>query len=520
MKKLVLPLTTLLTCIVLLCSCKKEPDTRTNQEIENIKTFNASLIEGFFQKHPKLKEFRPEVEKLYQKHTYHYLWFDRRGINEVADLLYDKINNLDEEGIPSTIPYKTEFDAEIEKAEDSKPDAQTELLISSLYFFYADKVFRGLDAKQSQELGWYLPRKRMSYVNYLDSLLIKPSLMIKDTKEVVGQYYRLREKLQEYREIEKKGGWPKINVDEKMKPLNPGDSSPIIAQIRQRLTATGDLKSDSKSTVYDETLAQAILIFKKRMNANPDKMITAKLIKDMNVPVAARIKTIMVNMERCRWISANITKNEEYIVINIPAYRLTYFKDSKPALQSDVVVGKTMNKTVVFSGMMKYIVFSPYWNVPKSIVKKEIEPGLAENSNYLEEHDMERNGDEIRQKPGPKNSLGLVKFLFPNSNNIYLHDTPAKSLFNKEDRAFSHGCIRVEKTKELANLILKDDKAWSPEKIDEAMNGGEEKWVTLKNKIPVYIGYFTSWVDAEGTIHFYDDIYERDGMLAEMIFEN
>ncbi len=132
---------------------------------------------------------------------------------------------------------------------------------------------------------------------------------------------------------------------------------------------------------------------------------------------------------------------------------------------------------------------------------------------------MEWNGGNIRQKPGPKNSLGLIKFLFPNSNDIYLHDTPSKSLFERETRAFSHGCIRVANPKELAIEILKDDPKWNSEKIDSAMNSGKENWYTLKNKIPVYIGYFTAWVDNDGTIHFYNDIYKRDEILATLLFE-
>jgi murein L,D-transpeptidase YcbB/YkuD len=184
-----------------------------------------------------------------------------------------------------------------------------------------------------------------------------------------------------------------------------------------------------------------------------------------------------------------------------------------------VVVGKTLNKTVIFGADMRYIVFSPYWNVPRSIIKKEIEPAMAKDPNYLSKHDMEWNGGNIRQKPGPKNSLGLVKFLFPNSNAIYLHDTPSKGLFNEEKRAFSHGCIRVAKPKELANLILKDDKNWSPQKIEAAMNKGVESWYSLKTKIPVYIGYFTAWVDTDGNIQFYDDIYSRDERLAAILLE-
>lgn len=497
-------------------SCKKD-QTRSADEIESKDTFETASIADFFEKHPKLKSFRPQVEKLYQKHTYHYLWFDRKGVNEVADLLYNKINNLDEEGVPSTVPYKAQLDAAIEA--DAKPDAENELLISSLYFFYADKVYHGVDAEKSQELGWFLPRKKLSYVNYLDSLLIKPSLLNKDEKEVLGQYYRLREVLQKYRDIEKKGGWKTIQVAEKTN-FKPGDSSAVIAQIRERLAVTGDIKSDSKSKQYDNDLAEGVIKYKKRTGYLADKNITKKFVDELNIPVGDRIKTIMVNMERCRWTSNGISQLKEFIVINIPAYRMSYYREGEAPFISDVVVGKDANKTVVFSGMMKYIVFSPYWNVPKSIVKKEIEPGMAKNSNYLADHDMERNGDQIRQKPGPKNSLGLVKFLFPNSNNIYLHDSPAKALFTRQSRAFSHGCIRVAKAKELAYTILKDEKEWPTAKIDTAMLAGKEKWVTLKRKIPVFIGYFTAWVDSDGTVHFYDDIYKRDDRLAEMIVEN
>lgn len=508
-------LSVMLFAALAVVSCKKEKE-RSPDEIESKDTFETTAINTFFEKHPRLKDFRPQVEKLYEKHTYHYLWFDRKGVNEVADLLYSKIGNLDEEGVPSTVPYKSELSAVIEA--DAKPDANDELLISSLYFFYADRVYHGVDAEKSQELGWFLPRKKMSYVNYLDSLLIKPSLLNKDDKEVLGQYYRLREVLQKYRDIEKKGGWKTIAIDAKSK-FKPGDSSATIAQVRERLAITGDIGTDSKSAVYDDALEQAVLKYKARTGSKPDKTITKKFVDELNIPVTERIKTIMVNMERCRWTSNGISKLKEFVVINIPAYRMSYYREGQAPFISDVVVGKDVNKTVVFSGMMKYIVFSPYWNVPKSIVKKEIEPGLAKNSNYLEEHNMERNGDQIRQKPGPKNSLGLVKFLFPNSNNIYLHDSPAKALFNEESRAFSHGCIRVAKARELAYTILKDDKAWPKAKIDAAMDGGAEKWVTLKTKIPVFIGYFTAWVDNDGTVHFYDDIYKRDDRLAQMIYE-
>jgi murein L,D-transpeptidase YcbB/YkuD len=325
--------------------------------------------------------------------------------------------------------------------------------------------------------------------------------------------------LKRFRDIEQKGGWNAVTVPANFVSIKPGDSSDVVAKIRTRLFLTGDIDVDSGNKLYGYSLQQAVLKYKKRNGFASDKTILQKHINEMNVPVSSRIKTIIVNMERCRWISKDITKSKEFIVVNIPSYRLTYFKEGKAELVSNVVVGSALNKTVIFSGMMSNIVFSPYWNVPQSIITKEIKPGMAKNKNYLAQHNMEWNNGNIRQKPGPKNSLGLVKFLFPNSNSIYLHDTPSKALFNEEKRAFSHGCIRVAKPKELANLILKDDSNWTPQKIDAAMNGGKEKWCTLKQKIPVYIGYFTSWVDDDGTINFYKDIYERDNRLASVLVE-
>lgn len=500
-------------------SCKKKDENSLKNQNDSEIAFDSILVNSFFVKHPNLKNYQADVQKLYRKHQFHYVWYDENGINEFGNLLYDKINNLDEEGIQAIVPYKKELDAVYNDFdENQKPNVETELLHSSLYFFYADKVFHGLSAKVSAEMGWYLPRKKLAYGNYLDSLLVRSSLINKDKKGVLGQYFLLKGELEKYREMEKKGGWKSITLDPNVKSYKLGDNSNAIAQIRQRLFVTGDISSDSKSTVYDKDLAEAILKYKKRSGILINSTILPEHIKDMNVPVAQRIKTIIVNMERCRWITNDITKTKELIFVNIPAYQLTYFKEGKPVFRSDVVVGKALHKTVVFSAPMKFIVFSPYWNVPESILKREILPEIEKNGNYLAEHNMEWHGDYVRQKPGPENSLGKVKFLFPNSNNIYLHDTPAKSLFNKEDRAFSHGCIRVEKPKNLANLILKNDKNWNPAKIDSAMNSGEELIYTLQNKIPVYIGYFTAWVNADGILHFYEDIYNRDEKLASKLF--
>lgn len=501
-----------------LISCKKNETAASIQA--DLKTpFDSTLVKTFFTEHPLLQKYQGDVEKLYQKHQYHYVWYDKNGINEFGNVLYDKINSLKEEGIQNVVPYLDQLDLVYDDMDDNhKPNLDTELLNSALYFYYTETVYDGLDAAKSKEMEWYLPRKKESYVNYLDALLKDASLINKEEKGVLSQYFLLKEVLSQYRQMEKKGGWKPIVSDPKFKSYKIGDSSKTIAQIRQRLFISDDIASDSKSALYDKTLAAGILKYNKRNGNASSTVISADLIKNLNVPVAQRIKTLMVNMERCRWISNDVTKTKELIAINIPAYELTYFRNGKPELRSDVVVGKAMNKTVIFSAAMKYIVFSPYWNIPKSILEKEVLPGIEKNPNYLEEHDMEWNKENVRQRPGPKNSLGLIKFLFPNSNAIYLHDTPAKSLFNKEDRAFSHGCIRVAKPTELAMRILQNDKEWDKEKIEAAMNGGEETWYTLKNKIPVYIGYFTAWVDTNGIVHFYEDVYNRDEELADLLY--
>ena len=524
MRKLCSPILIIAFAILFtIISCKKKDgnEAKKDTSLNAIEVaFDSTQIKTFFGKYPKLLPYQGEVEKLYRKHQFHYIWFDKDGLNEFAGLLYSKVNNLSKEGVETVIPYKEKLDDIYDNPEENqKATIDTELLSSALYFFYADKVYDGIDAQKTKDLGWFLPRKKQSYVNYLDSLLIDPSLIHKEEKGVLKQYYLLKDVLQEYRAIEKKGGWKSIALDPNVKSYKPGDSSATIAQIRTRLFITNDISRDSKSAVYDDELAAGILKFKKRSGNLLNKTILPEHINYMNVSVADRIKTVMVNMERCRWISNDITKSKELIVVNIPAYELTFFRDGKPELRSKVVVGKAMHKTVIFSAPMKYIVFRPYWNVPTSILKKEILPAIEKNPNYLEEHDMEWKDSNVRQRPGPENSLGLVKFLFPNSNAIYLHDTPSKSLFGKEDRAFSHGCIRVAKPKELAAAIMKDDKKWNPAKIETAMNDGEEYWYTLKNKIPVYIGYFTSWVDEEGVVHFYEDVYKRDEALATLLFD-
>jgi murein L,D-transpeptidase YcbB/YkuD len=287
----------------------------------------------------------------------------------------------------------------------------------------------------------------------------------------------------------------------------------------------GDLNSDTTQTIYDENLEAAIKSFQARHGLEADGIIGKSVIDALNIPLSKRIEQIVVNMERLRWMPRSFSTESNYLLVNIPEFMLHVYENNKKQWDCNVVVGERENKTVIFTGTLKYIVFSPHWNVPESIVKEEILPEIEKDPTYLEKQELEITGERngtpvIRQKPGSENSLGLVKFMFPNTHNIYLHDSPAKELFKENTRAFSHGCIRVSEPVELATYLLREDPSWDQSKIIEAMNTGEEKYVTLKNKVPVYITYFTAWVDDEGRLNFRKDIYDNDARLARMILKS
>ncbi len=207
----------------------------------------------------------------------------------------------------------------------------------------------------------------------------------------------------------------------------------------------------------------------------------------MNVPAKDRLAQILLNMDRMRWLPQKPVGN--LIIVNLPEFMLHVYDGNKTVFEMVVVVGRVGNNTMMFNGDLNQVIFSPDGNVPQSIIQKEINPAIARNPNYLANKNMERVGSGIRQRPGPGNALGKVKFIFPNSFNMYFHDTPSKSLFNEDKRAFSHGCIRLSEPQKMAEWLLRNDPAWPTDKIVTAMNQTTEKPVKLKEPIPVFIIY-------------------------------
>ncbi|MBD0723678.1 hypothetical protein B6A10_00635 [Flavobacterium sp. L1I52] len=493
------------------------------QESNSTVVINKQLLKGFFKKYVNLQPYEAKVSSLYANRKFHSIWFDTDcQLVPLAPLLYAKTNSLTEEAVESCIDYQNIIDGifDSNSASPLLSYDETEIMLSVLYVYYVQNVFDDFDRIQLQKMGWFLQGKELNYNEFLDALLKNPKLLDYTEKYQFAQYYKLRSALKKYREIEKNGEWNTIEYDSTIQNYKPYDSCKTISQIRHRLYIFGYLKEDSKSELYDHDLMNAVLHYKKRMGYYPNYFITPQQIKQLNLPIQDYIQKIALNMERCRWVDPELTNSCEYLMVNIPAFELYYIKNAQEILRSKVVVGQDIMQTVIFSRCVNAIVFSPYWYVPKSIIENEIMAAMKKDKNYLEAHEMEWNNGNIRQKPGPKNAMGLVKFVFPNPEDIYLHDTPSKMLFGLEYRAYSHGCINLEKSQELAHLILKDNPDWPAACVDEAMQGDTEIYYPLANEIPIHIGYFTAWVDDYGVLHFYDDVYSKDAPLKALLFQD
>jgi len=482
--------------------------------------FDSTQITLFFEKFPGVKSYEKDVRGFYRNRNFSYAWFDKGLLIEQAGNLAGKILNIEDDGIYKKLLYQNALDSLLhganEKVDTNHPDISLELLLTAEYFVYSTLAWEGMNPGVSKASKWYLPRKAIDYESYLEVLLNSPADKIEENEPVYRQYELLRGYLRKYRELDEGDNWSSILLVKSKE----GDTSQFVSQVKERLFKLGDFKGDTINRVFSPDLSAALINFQKRHGLKPDGLVGNETLSQLNSPLKSRIKQIIVNMERSRWLPVKL--EGDYVAVNIPEFKLHVYHADSLLWSCNAVVGQTTHPTTLFYGEIKYVVFSPYWNIPPGILRNEITPGMKKSSSYLAKHRMEitgyRNGlPVVRQKPGPSNALGLVKFLFPNSYNIYLHDTPSKTLFDESSRAFSHGCIRIEEPAKLAAFLLKDIEKWTPEKINESMHAGTEQYVTLSNKVPVFISYFTAFIDREGKLNFRKDIYNLDERLASMI---
>jgi L,D-transpeptidase YcbB len=355
-------------------------------------------------------------------------------------------------------------------------------------------------------------------------------------------YRRTIQALRAYTELAGKDDGEQLPATKK--PVAPGDAYPGVPRLTRLLRLVGDLPADAQiptdQSIYAGPLVDAVKSFQRRHGRDPNGRIDAPTLAELNVPLSRRVEQMRLTLERWRWMPDAYSKAP--IVANIPEFRLrAYDKGFNIGTTMNVVVGKSYgHNTPVFTENMKYVVFRPYWEVPYSITRGEMIPKILRDPDYLAKNGFEvvdgrqnvvANGAVlsdmlaqlragklfVRQKPGPKNALGLVKFLFPNSYNVYMHDTPAPELFARSRRDFSHGCIRLEKPADLAAWVLRDNPGWTPERIHAAMNGAQTQQVTLAHPVPVLILYATVIVLEDGIVHFYDDIYGHDASLEKVL---
>ncbi len=465
------------------------------------------------------------IRSFYNSRNYQFAWFTTSGLTEQARAFwnlhnyvttYDNDTSLRDKSLQKKMDGLTA--EEVLSVTNSAEFRNIELTLTQHFIQYIRSNYNKGYVKR-KEMERFIPYKKQNVLEVADSLLSKKH---KDNKyfENVNEPYRLlKEQLQKYYDVTKNGGWPAISTS--AKTLKKGVSNAAVSLLKKRLQISGQMPGNDTSLMFTDTLEAAVKLFQQSLGYTSTGVVSAQLIKDLNVPAESRLSQLLVNIDRMRWMPKE--PSGQLIEVNIPEFVLHVYEDNKKAFDMNVVVGKEGHNTVSFNGNLSTIVFSPYWNVPPSIVTKELLPKMASNPDYLASQEMEVTGNEgglpvIRQKPGEKNSLGKVKFLFPNSFNIYFHDTPAKSLFSQDKRAYSHGCIRLAEPDKMAQYLLKDNPEWTPDKIYTAMNQDKEQYVKLKKRIPVLISYYTAWVDENGMLNFRDDIYQHDKDLRSKMF--
>ncbi len=426
-----------------------------------------------------------------------------------------------------------------------------DLLATDAYLTYATHLLSGAVDPVSLDQVWIGDPKEGDLPAYLEDALgrdrIQGSLRDLFFNAHPG-YFRLRSALARYRSVAAAGGWPAVPDAD---TLRPGERGEAVRLLRARLAASGDLtvarrgqdEDPERRELYDAPLEQAVRRFQHRHGLPEDGVVGPATFGALNVPAAERVRQLELNMERWRWMPQDLGRR--YLLVNIAAFRVEVIEGVQPVLRLRSIVGRQYRETPVFSDTITYLVLNPSWHVPPNLAVSDKLPLFRENPELVREHGYrlfegfgadapEVDPDTVDwsamtpgrfrqlrlwQAPGPHNALGRVKFMFPNRFDVYLHDTPERELFGRLTRDFSSGCIRVEQPLELADYLLRDSEAWSDARIQRTLESGRETSVPLPRSVPIHIQYWTAWTEADGEVHFRDDVYGRDRGLRRALGE-
>jgi L,D-transpeptidase YcbB len=495
--------------------------------------------------------YRTILSNFYEKRDFNPLWIMDNGLTSQTDQLIRAIEEADLDGLISEDyhlyqlkPLIVNFKQALLKRQPFDPEKQADIdiLLTDAFLLFSSHLLSGRVIPNDVDSTWLFFNPVSDITLILDSNAYSSRIesFFDGLRPAHAAYYRLRNALQIYLGIQKKCGWPSIPSGSTLKI---GDTHDRVEKIRKRLIVTKDIDPpvrNVRSAEFDESLMKGVQQFQKRHGIEPDGVVGAATLAAMNIPVEDRISQIELNMERWRWIPRNL--GSRYILVNIADYSLAVVENQTTVLGMRVVVGKAYRRTPVFSEKMKYLVLNPFWNVPVKIAVEDKLPIIRKNPLYLTQQHIKvfegwsEDAPEInpvvidwnrvnsnnfpyrlRQDPGPLNALGRIKFMFPNKFAVYLHDTPQRGLFKRASRDFSSGCIRIEKPIELAKYLLQNDPQWPDQKIMGTIESGVTTVVRIKDPIPVHLLYWTAWVTETGTVHFGNDIYDRDPPLSRAL---
>jgi murein L,D-transpeptidase YcbB/YkuD len=468
----------------------------------------------------------------------------------LAQSLVNTIREAEREGLRSTDYHLVKLEALLQITQQMKAGerpseieklADLDLLFTDAFLIYASHLLAGRINPETIHTKWVPFSPTVNLVAVLQSALesgdIRAALM--KLRPSNSGYARLRQALQHYRDLSKKGGWPFVPYGASLKK---GDLGKRVSLLQRRLAISGYFHphGSEKTALFGEDLKEAVRRFQATHGLKRDGIVGPRTLAALNVSAKKRGRQIELNMERWRWIPHDL--GERYLLVNIADFRLQAIEGTRTVMDMQVVVGRRYRRTPVFSGTMTHLVLNPFWHIPKNIAVTDILPKIKEDPNYLakqgitvfenwmrdasavdprdidwSEVDTREFPYKLRQNPGPLNALGRVKFIFPNRFSVYLHDTPAKELFGKIQRDFSSGCIRVEKPIELAVYLLRGNPRWTKEEILRVIESGQNTAAELMEPIPVHLQYWTAWAEKDGTIHFRNDIYGRDRDLDKAL---
>lgn len=466
----------------------------------------------------------PDLACFYDRRGYVPAWSTDRGPLPVVDDLLAALAAAGDDGLRSEdyrlVPLRALAEA-VRGRPDPLPRADLDLLLSDAFLSFAADLRHGKVNPEAIYSDCALAPEATDLATVLENAIagsrIRPALA--DLAPPQKEYRSLRDALRRYRELALVGDPVPVAPGT---TLRLGDRGERVAALRARLAeaakadAAAPLPPSPEPDLFDEPLAESVRRFQERHGLADDGSVGKATLAELNQRAEDHVLQIEANLERWRWLPHELGKR--HVLVNIAAFRLEAVEDGRAALEMKVIVGKPFTKTPMFSSAMNSVLLNPSWHVPTKIAVEEILPKAAKDPSYLKREGYEvLSATRLRQRPGPGNALGRIKFVFPNRFSVYLHDTPAPALFSRESRAFSHGCIRIEKPFDLAVWAFRGNPQWTPEALRAAIDAGSERLVRLPETLPVHVAYWTAWVDDAGVLRLGRDVYRRDADLIRRL---